>query len=221
MICLAGYSLAKTYFDKDTEIKVLQRVDLEVEEGSLVCIEGKSGCGKSTLLHILGLLDEPDSGRILLDGNEVSARHPGAPAIRNRLIGFVFQFHYLIDDLTAQENVALPMLICGSGKTEALNRAAELLRQLDLADRLRHYPNQLSGGEQQRLALARALINRPRIILADEPTGNLDPQHSQEVWSLFCRLNKELGQTFVIVTHEPELARKSDRQYELKDGILT
>lgn len=220
MISLAGYSLSKTYADKGQNIEVLKDATLEVESGSWVCITGKSGCGKSTLLHILGLLDDPDGGRVCINGADVSARHPQAHAIRNREIGFVFQFHYLIEDLNALENVALPMLIAGSAKTAALNRARELLAFLGLEERSKHFPNQLSGGEQQRLALARALINQPRIVLADEPTGNLDPQHSAEVWGLFRKLNAELGQTFVIVTHEPELARQSQRTYVLKDGVL-
>lgn len=220
MICLAGYSLYKTYADKGQNIQVLQDTNLEVESGDLICITGKSGCGKSTLLHILGLLDEPDSGKVCIMGAEVSSRIAQAHLIRNRDIGFVFQFHYLVEDLNARENVALPMLIAGSAKTAALARAEELLELLNLDKRSLHYPNQLSGGEQQRLALARALINQPKIVLADEPTGNLDPQHSLEVWNLFAKLNRELNQTFVIVTHDSELAKKSHKVYELKAGKL-
>ncbi len=220
MLCLAGYDLTKTYADKDQKIEVLKGATLEVETGSLICITGKSGCGKSTLLHILGLLDEPDSGRVCIEGETVSARHPQAHRIRNQEIGFVFQFHYLIDDLSAEENVALPVLIAGGNRSKALKRAHELLGLLDMTARAGHYPNQLSGGEQQRLALARALANHPRIVLADEPTGNLDPQHSLEVWELIRKLNRDLKQSFVIVTHEPELARQSHCSYELKDGIL-
>lgn len=220
MICLAGYSLHKTYADKGQDIRVLVDANLEVESGELVCITGKSGCGKSTLLHILGLLDDPDSGKVLIAGAEVSARHANAHLIRNRDIGFVFQFHYLVEDLNARENVALPMLIAGTAKTAALGEADKLLEMLGLAERANHYPNQLSGGEQQRLALARALINRPSIILADEPTGNLDPQHSANVWELMFQLNRDLKQTFVIVTHDRELARQSPKTYELRDGKL-
>ena len=220
MICLAGYSLTKTYADKGQNIQVLKNTNLEVQKGDLVCITGKSGCGKSTLLHILGLLDSADSGKVLINGNEVSVKHANAHTIRNRDIGFVFQFHYLVDDLNALENVALPMLIAGTNKSDALVRARDLLEILGMQDRAKHFPNQLSGGEQQRLALARALINRPQIVLADEPTGNLDPQHSSEVWGLFHKLNRELQQTFVIVTHDPELAKQSHRTYELKDGRL-
>ncbi len=220
MIYLAGYSLYKAYYDQDQTIQVLKNATLEVEEGDLVVITGQSGCGKSTLLHILGLLDDPDQGKVCILGSEVSAHQASAPSIRNREIGFVFQFHYLVEDLNARENVALPMLIAGNTKHSALARADELLQLLGLEQRLKHYPNQLSGGEQQRLALARALINQPKIVLADEPTGNLDPGHSREVWQLFHKLNRELGQTFVIVTHDPELASQSDKIHELKDGIL-
>ena len=220
MICLAGYSLHKSYADKGQDIRVLAGTDLEVENGELVCITGKSGCGKSTLLHILGLLDDPDSGRVLINGAEVSARHANAHVIRNRDIGFVFQFHYLVEDLNARENVALPMLIAGASRATAFSEADKLLDLLRLSARNTHYPNQLSGGEQQRLALARALINHPRIVLADEPTGNLDPQHSAEVWDLFFELNRDLQQTFVIVTHDRELAKQSPKTYELRDGKL-
>ncbi|MGC9362602.1 MAG: ABC transporter ATP-binding protein [Candidatus Syntrophosphaera sp.] len=220
MICLAGYSLYKTYEDRGQNIEVLKGADLEVETGELVCITGRSGCGKSTLLHILGLLDDPDSGNIHINGSEISSRDPGAHMVRNREIGFVFQFHYLIEDLTARENVALPRLISGAAKNEAFAHADKLLEHLGMEERALHYPNQLSGGEQQRLALARALVNEPRIVLADEPTGNLDPQHSAEVWDLIRKLNDRLHQTFVVVTHDAELAKKSHRTYELKDGIL-
>lgn len=220
MICLAGYSLHKTYQDKGQEIRVLINANLEVQRGELVCITGKSGCGKSTLLHILGLLDDPDSGRVIINSAELSSRHPNAHCIRNRDIGFVFQFHYLLEDLNARENVALPMLIAGENKAKAFEEANSLLKLLNLENRGNHYPNQLSGGEQQRVALARALINRPSIVLADEPTGNLDPHHSAEVWELMFRLNRDLEQTFVIVTHDAELAGQSPKTFELKDGML-
>ncbi len=221
MICVAGINLHKSFADKGQTIEVLKDANLEVKMGDLVCITGKSGCGKSTLLHILGLLDDPDSGQVRILDAEVSSRLPQAHLIRNRDIGFVFQFHYLVEDLNARENAALPMLIAGRKKAEAYARAEELLDLLRIGERAGHYPSQLSGGEQQRLALARALINQPKIILADEPTGNLDPQHSQEVWALFHKLNRDLGQTFVIVTHDRELAAQSDQIYELKEGKLT
>lgn len=220
MICLAGYSLYKTYQDKGQDIRVLIDTNLEVQRGEFVCITGKSGCGKSTLLHILGLLDDPDSDRVVVNSAELSSRHASAHKIRNRDIGFIFQFHYLLEDLSALENVALPMLIAGETKSKAFQEAGSLLKRLNLEDRANHYPNQLSGGEQQRIALARALINSPSIVLADEPTGNLDPQHSAEVWELMFRLNRDLEQTFVIVTHDRELARQSPKTYELKGGTL-
>ncbi|MDZ4182816.1 MAG: ABC transporter ATP-binding protein [Candidatus Cloacimonadaceae bacterium] len=221
MICLAGYDLSKSYADSDQTIQVLKNASLEVEQGEMISITGVSGCGKSTLMHILGLLDAPDSGKVMVMGNEVSAGMPQAPSIRNREIGFVFQFHYLVEDLSAAENVALPMLISGATMSASINKAQELLTRLGLYERRNHYPNQLSGGEQQRLALARALINEPKIVLADEPTGNLDPQHSLEVWQLISDLNRELGQSFVIVTHDRDLARQSHKTYELSQGALT
>lgn len=221
MICLAGYDLSKSYADSDQTIQVLKNASLEVEQGEMISITGVSGCGKSTLMHILGLLDAPDSGKVVVMGNEVSAGMPQAPSIRNREIGFVFQFHYLVEDLSAAENVALPMLISGATMSASIKKAQELLTRLGLFERRNHYPNQLSGGEQQRLALARALINEPKIVLADEPTGNLDPQHSLEVWQLISDLNRELGQSFVIVTHDRDLARQSHKTYELSRGALT
>ena len=174
MLCLAGYSLYKTYTDIGQEIRVLQGTNLEVECGDFVCITGKSGCGKSTLLHILGLLDEPDSGKILIKGQEVSTHHPQANQIRNQQIGFVFQFHYLIDDLNARENVVLPRLIAGTNKSIAYQKADELLHLMELSDRALHYPNQLSGGEQQRVNLARALLLPCHILLLDEPLNGIE-----------------------------------------------
>ena len=194
------------------------RNELRVECGDFVCITGNR-LRKNALLHILGLLDEPDSGKILIKGQEVSTII--LRQIKSEINKSVrIQFHYLIDDLNARENVVLPRLIAGTNKSIAYQKADELLHLMELSDRALHYPNQLSGGEQQRLALARALINNPHIVLADEPTGNLDPQHSAEIWNLFQNLNRELGQTFVIVTHDPELAKLAHKSYELKDGKL-
>ncbi|MBM4403297.1 MAG: ABC transporter ATP-binding protein [Candidatus Cloacimonetes bacterium] len=217
---LSVTNLCKTYVDSDQRIEVLRNVDLEVMPSELVCITGQSGCGKSTLLHILGLLDSPDAGKVFLNGMEVTSLMPEAPSIRNLKIGFVFQFHYLVDDLTARENVALPMLIAGSSTGRAMQKAAELLTWFDMRHRANHYPNQLSGGEQQRIALARALINQPEVILADEPTGNLDPEHSLEVYDIIGRLNRDFGQTFVVVTHDPQLAGFADSVYALQNGVL-
>jgi len=221
MQCLAGYSLSKSYIDSDQSIQVLTDASLEVNEADLICITGQSGCGKSTMLHILGLLDAPDSGKVLVRGKEISSSMPEAPKIRNSEIGFVFQFHYLVEDLTAKENVALPMIIAGQSSSVAYNHAVDLLNKLGLADRQNRYPNQLSGGEQQRVSLARALINSPAIVLADEPTGNLDPKHSAEVWEMILTLNKERGQAFVIVTHDHESARLASLTYNLADGKLS
>lgn len=221
MLCLAGYGLRKSYIDSDQNIQVLMDCNLEVSEGQMICITGQSGCGKSTLLHILGLLDAPDSGSVQLSGRTVFANMPEAPAIRNKELGFVFQFHYLVEDLSAAENVALPLIIGGLSRFKAIKQANELLAKLGLSERINRYPNQLSGGEQQRVSLARALINNPRIILADEPTGNLDPEHSAEVWQMMQSLNKQLGQSFVIVTHDLQSARLADQTYNLSQGKLS
>ena len=220
MVCLAGYDLCKSYLDSNQTINVLRKATIEVKEAELVCITGQSGSGKSTLLHLLGLLDSPDSGKVMISGHEINSTMPEAASIRNLELGFVFQFHYLIEDLNAQENVALPMIISGVNSSQAIKKAAELLQALDLEDRINHYPNQLSGGEQQRVALARALINNPKIVLADEPTGNLDPEHSAEVWDMIIKLNKERGQTFVIVTHDIVNASKEKVIYNLSEGKL-
>lgn len=221
MLCLAGYDLCKSYIDSDQSIHVLRETSLEVKEAEMICITGQSGCGKSTLLHILGLLDAPDSGRVVIGGREISAKMPETPQVRNSELGFVFQFHYLVEDLSAQENVALPMIISGKSSTVALKHAGELLSELGLEHRLNRYPNQLSGGEQQRVSLARALINNPKIVLADEPTGNLDPEHSAEVWQMMLRLNHQRGQAFVIVTHDRESARLASLTYNLAQGKLS
>ncbi len=220
MLCIAGYNLCKSYNDSNQNIQVLRDSTLEVNEGDLVCITGQSGCGKSTLLHILGLLDAPDSGRVVFGDREISSSFPEAPSIRNKELGFVFQFHYLVEDLTAKENVALPMIISGISSAKAQREASTLLGSLGLGSRLHSYPNQLSGGEQQRVSLARALINRPRIVLADEPTGNLDPEHSAEVWQMMQKLNKDRNQTFVIVTHDIESAKLANLTYNLAQGKL-
>lgn len=221
MHCLAGYNLCKSYIDSDQSIHVLKDTNLEVQEAEMICITGQSGCGKSTLLHILGLLDKPDAGQILIGGREIHSSMPEAPLVRNTQLGFVFQFHYLVEDLSAQENVALPMIIGGKSSAVAIKYASELLCSLGLAERLNRYPNQLSGGEQQRVSLARALINSPKIVLADEPTGNLDPVHSSEVWQMMLKLNRERGQAFVIVTHDRESARLATKTYNLTQGKLS
>ncbi len=203
------------------ELKVLKGIDLTIKEKEIVTIVGASGAGKSTLLHILGTLDTPDEGELLYDSvNIARLSFNKLSEFRNNNIGFVFQFHHLLPEFTALENVCIPAWIKGTGKKEAELRAMELLTLLGLADRMSHKPNQLSGGEQQRISVARALVNHPRVVLADEPSGNLDTRTKNELHQLFFTLREELGQTFVIVTHDTELARMSDRQIKLNDGML-
>lgn len=203
------------------ELKVLKGIDLSIKEKEIVTIVGASGAGKSTLLHILGTLDSPDEGEIFYDSVNVARLAPNKlSAFRNSNIGFVFQFHHLLPEFTALENVCIPAWIKGTGKREAEKQALELLKMLGLGDRTTHKPNQLSGGEQQRVSVARALVNHPRVILADEPSGNLDTRTKNELHQLFFTLRKELGQTFVIVTHDTELATMSDRQIKLNDGMI-
>ncbi len=202
-------------------LHVLKGVNFTVEKGEIVSIVGKSGAGKSTLLHILGTLDRPDSGKLLLNNEEVfQLNTKKLAAFRNRHIGFVFQFHHLLPEFTALENVCIPGLILGERLSNVEERAKDLLDYLGLSERLTHKPMQLSGGEQQRVAVARALINQPNIVYADEPSGNLDSASSQELHQLIFNLRKDFNQTFVIVTHNQELAHMSDRRVEMKDGTL-
>ncbi len=204
------------------QLKVLKGVDLEVNEGEVVAIVGASGAGKSTLLHILGTLDTPDRGQIFIHDKNVFSQSPkNLAAFRNKSIGFVFQFHNLLPEFTALENVLIPGLIANNTNEQAIRkRAEELLNMLGLSSRINHKPSELSGGEQQRTAVARALINSPAIILADEPSGNLDSKNALELHALFFQLRKELKQTFIIVTHNEELSKMADRRIEIKDGIV-
>lgn len=203
-------------------LPVLKGIDLAIESGEIVSIVGASGAGKSTLLHILGTLDRPDSGQVQLDGQDVFTLNDKQLArFRNEKIGFVFQFNNLLPEFSAAENVCLPGFIAGKPDRDVRNRADELLRRLGLGDRLDNLPSQLSGGEQQRVAVARALINQPAIIFADEPTGNLDSQNATELHQLFFQLRDELKQTFVIVTHNEQLANLTDRKIVLHDGIVS
>jgi lipoprotein-releasing system ATP-binding protein len=204
------------------QLKVLKGVDLEVNEGEVVAIVGASGAGKSTLLHILGTLDVPDRGQVFIHNKNVFSQSPkNLAAFRNKSIGFVFQFHNLLPEFTALENVLIPGLIANSTNEQAIRkRAEELLNMLGLSSRIHHKPSELSGGEQQRTAVARALINSPAIILADEPSGNLDSKNALELHALFFQLRKELKQTFIIVTHNEELSKMADRRIEIKDGIV-
>lgn len=202
-------------------LEVLKGVDLEVERGKLIGILGKSGTGKSTLLHILGTLDKPDGGELFINGqNPFKLNTAGLARFRNENIGFVFQFHHLLSEFTALENVAIPALIRKTEKKAAFERATNLLEYLGLKDRIHHKPEQMSGGEQQRVAVARALINDPLLVLADEPTGNLDTTTSRDMHNLFVSLGRDLNITFVIVTHNFELGQLCDLRYEMKDGLL-
>jgi len=203
------------------QLAVLKGVDISVQKGEIVSIVGSSGAGKSTLLHILGTLDKADRGKILLEGQIIGALSGRRlSAFRNRHIGFVFQFHHLLPEFTALENVCIPGWIAGDKKKDVVIRATELLKTLGLSDRLENKPQQLSGGEQQRVAVARALINTPSIVMADEPTGNLDSANARELHQLFIDLRNKFDQTFLIVTHNEELAKMSDRILMMKDGKM-
>ncbi len=203
------------------DLEVLKGISLTIEKGEVVSIVGPSGAGKTTLLQIMGLLDRPSSGEVLIDGRNVTNLKARELAkVRNTQIGFVFQFHQLLPEFTARENVMIPALIAGTGRREAGRRADELLTFMGLSDRADHKPRQLSGGECQRVAVARALVNNPSIILADEPSGSLDSQNKEELHQLFFDLRDKMGQTFIIVTHDEQLAAITDRTIHLKDGII-
>jgi lipoprotein-releasing system ATP-binding protein len=212
---------AKGIQKKYGQLEVLKGIDLEIQSGEIVSIVGSSGAGKTTLLQILGTLDKPDSGSITLNGvDPFSLNSKGLAEFRNQKIGFIFQFHQLLPEFTALENVVMPALIGGKGMTESKERAKHLLDKLGLSQRENHQPSALSGGEQQRVAVARALMNEPDIIFADEPSGNLDSKNAAELHQLFFDLRKEFGQTFVIVTHNNLLAEMADRSIVMADGSL-
>lgn len=202
-------------------LQVLKGIDLRIEKGEIVSIVGPSGAGKTTLLQILGTLDKPDSGSVVVDGIETSTLSTNKLSeFRNRHLGFVFQFHQLLPEFTAIENIMIPAYIAGMKPKEARNRAEELLAFMGLSDRATHKPNELSGGEKQRVAVARALMNNPAVILADEPSGSLDSKNKEELHKLFFELRDKFGQTFVIVTHDETLATLTDRTIHLKDGRI-
>ncbi len=202
-------------------LQVLKGIDLDIRRKEVVSIVGPSGAGKTTLLQIMGTLDKPDSGTICIDGTDVSRLNEKELArFRNQHIGFVFQFHQLLPEFTALENIMIPAYIAGTGQKQAEARARELLDFMGLADRATHKPNELSGGEKQRVAVARALVNSPAVVLADEPSGSLDTQNKAELHQLFFHLRDTFGQTFVIVTHDEELARLTDRTVHMTDGLV-
>lgn len=202
-------------------LQVLRGIDLDIEAGQVVSIVGPSGAGKTTLLQIMGTLDRPDAGTIEIDGTDVSAMKQGKLAeFRNKKIGFVFQFHQLLPEFTALENVMIPAFIAGTDRKQARERAEELLAFMGLSGRADHKPNELSGGEKQRVAVARALVNRPAVVMADEPSGSLDSHNKQELHKLFFDLRDKFGQTFVIVTHDEHLADLCDRTIHMQDGVI-
>lgn len=215
---LSTRNLTKSFGD----LTILKGVSIDVRKGEIVSIVGASGAGKSTLLHIMGTLERPDSGQLIIDNTDVFALSANKIAdFRNRKIGFVFQFHHLLPEFSALENTTLPALISGLSKKESEHKATALLELLQLSDRLHHKPGELSGGEQQRVAIARALINNPAVVLADEPTGNLDTQNSEAIFKMINTLREQLQQTFVLVTHNDELAALCDRTFKMVDGKTT
>jgi len=212
---------AKGIYKSYGSLQILKGVDLEVEKGEIISIVGASGAGKSTFLHILGSLDMPDKGSVLLNGTDMAKLSLNKlSAFRNEHIGFIFQFHHLLPEFTAMENVCIPAFIAGKGKGESEKRAKYLLELLGLSNRFHHKPSELSGGEQQRVSVARALMNMPSIVLADEPSGNLDSENANSLHHLFVELRENLKQTFVIVTHNEHLAEISDRTVHMKDGLV-
>lgn len=219
---LSCKNIQKTYQEGTLSTQVLKDVSLEVFERDFVAIVGSSGSGKSTLLHILGALDSAQEGQVTLLGHDLLRLSSNKQAkLRNQHLGFVYQFHHLLADFTALENVAMPLLIAREKASKAHKKATEILDKVGLSHRLNHRPSELSGGERQRVAIARALVNQPNIVLADEPTGNLDQQTAIEIFELMRQLNHEYGTAFLVVTHDQSLASQMDKQYTMQDGVLT
>lgn len=213
--------VAENLVKKYGTLTVVNGISLSIGKGEIVSVVGQSGAGKSTLLHLLGALDKPDSGSVLIDGTDIfKLPAKKQAAFRNKHIGFVFQFHHLLPEFSAIENVSVPLWIAGQGRKQAMDNAAAMLDIVGLGNKLDNKPSELSGGEQQRVAIARALVNKPSIIMADEPTGNLDSANAQSIHQLFIDLRNKLGQTFVMITHNEELAGMTDRTLTMKDGKI-
>ncbi|CCP02931.1 Lipoprotein-releasing system ATP-binding protein [Erwinia amylovora Ea644] len=221
-ILLQCDNLCKRYQEGSVQTEVLRNVSFDVQPGEMMAIVGSSGSGKSTLMHLLGGLDTPSSGDVLFDGNSLNAMSSAAKAaLRNRELGFIYQFHHLLPDFSALENVAMPLLIAKTAREQAQERAAQMLKAVGLAHRAAHRPSELSGGERQRVAIARALVNNPRLVLADEPTGNLDARNADAIFDLLNELNQRQGTAFLVVTHDLHLAKRLPRQREMRDGQLS
>lgn len=220
-IILECKDLYKRYEQGDLNVEVLKGVDLQIQAGQRVAIMGASGSGKSTLMHLLGGLEQPSSGSVILDGhdlNKVSGRR--LSALRNRSLGFIYQFHHLLGEFTVLENVAMPLLIGNHSIKQAQQQATDLLKRVGLGHRIQHKPGELSGGERQRAAVARALICKPKCVLADEPTGNLDSKTAEQIYQLMLELNQELQVSFLVVTHDPDLAARMDHVLHMEDGVI-